>query len=269
MKRSFLGRLCSRTYTAVVFLFLYLPIAVSIVLSFNNSRSRNAWAGFSLRWYESLFQNDTLMKALLNTLVIAFLSAAIATLIGTFAAIGIYYMKKGFLKSTLMNLSYLPMLNPDIVTGVSLLILFTAVGVTLGFQSLLIAHIAFNIPYVILSVMPKLKQMNESMYEAALDLGMRPMNAIFKVILPEVRPGITSGFLLALTLSIDDFVISFFTTGPGVSTLSIEIYSMARRGVNPEINALSAIMFVAVFIILLISNFAPGLRKSEKKERRI
>lgn len=229
-----------------------------MVLSFNNSKSRSNWGGFTLKWYASLFSDSGIMNALLNTIVIAFVSAAVATLIGTFAAIGIYYLKKGLLKKALMNMTYIPMLNPDIVTGISLLLLFTFLGISLGFQSLLLAHITFNIPYVILSIIPKLNQMNPFTYEAALDLGMRPMRAIQRVIVPEILPGIISGFLLAVTLSIDDFVISFFTTGPGVSTLSITIYSMSRRGIKPEINALSTIMFIVVLTLLLIINLRSG-----------
>jgi spermidine/putrescine transport system permease protein len=229
-----------------------------MVLSFNNSKSRSSWGGFTLKWYVSLFSDSSILNALLNTVIIAFVSAAIATLIGTFAAIGIYYLKKGFLKKALMNITYIPMLNPDIVTGISLLLLFTFMGISLGFKSLLLAHITFNIPYVILSIIPKLNQMNAFTYEAALDLGMKPMRAIQRVIVPEIMPGIISGFLLAVTLSIDDFVISFFTTGPGVSTLSITIYSMSRRGIKPEINALSTIMFTAVLILLLIVNLRTG-----------
>jgi len=240
-------------YCVIIFLFIYAPIAVLIAFSFNESKSRGSWTGFSFKWYESLFQNETILRSLGNTLLIAIISAVVATVLGTLAAIGIYNMKKTAAK-LLMNVTYIPVLSADIVTAVSLLILFLFLGIPLGRVSLLLAHITFNTPYVILSVMPKLKQMNKHSYEAALDLGCTPFEAIVKVVLPEILPGVVTGAILAFTLSIDDFVISFFTTGPGVSTLSITIYSMVRKGIKPEINALSSIMFVVVLILLLIVN---------------
>jgi len=242
------------SYAALIFLFLYAPIIVLVVLSFNASRLRGSWGGFSLHWYASLFRNDRIMRALGTTFLLAVLSATIATVIGTAAAIVLNGIRKGPMRSILLNLTYIPMLNPDIVTGVSLLLLFTFVGVRLGFPTLLMAHVSFNIPYVVLSVMPKLRQMNPSLVDAAMDLGLKPLPAIWRVVVPEITPGVVTGFLLALTMSIDDFVISFFTTGPGVSTLSIEIYSMTRRGINPEINALSAILFVVVLALLIFVN---------------
>jgi spermidine/putrescine transport system permease protein len=193
------------------------------------------------------------MSALYYTIVIAILSAVIATIIGTAAALGIHNMGK-INRSIVMNITYLPVLNPDIVTGISLMILFIFIKLNLGFLTLLLAHITFNIPYVILSILPKLKQMNKYLYEAALDLGANPFLAFWKVILPEIMPGVVTGFILAFTLSIDDFVISFFTTGAGVSNLSIVIYSMARRGINPTINALSTILFTSVLLLLLLVN---------------
>ena len=193
------------------------------------------------------------MSSLYYTIIIALLSAFIATVTGTAAAVGIHNMKKMF-RSVVMNLTYIPVISPDIVTGISLLILFVFVRLNLGFTTLLLAHITFNIPYVILSVLPKLKQLNKHMYEAALDLGAKPLYAFFRVILPEIMPGVVTGFLLAFTLSLDDFVISFFTTGSGVSTLSITVYSMARLGISPKINALSALMFIVVLVLLLIVN---------------
>lgn len=246
-----------KTYLYLVFAFLYAPILVLMIYSFNDSRSRGNWGGFTLRWYAELFRDREIAQALYNTLLIALISSVVATIAGTAAAIGIQNMKK-VKRTVIMNLSYLPVLNPDIVTGVSLMLLFiffrTYTGLGLGFVTMLIAHITFNIPYVILSVLPKLKQLNKNMYEAALDLGASPGYALRKVIIPEIMPGIITGFLLAFTLSIDDFVISFFTTGSGVSNLSIYVYSMARRGINPKINALSTIMFVSVLILLLIVN---------------
>jgi spermidine/putrescine transport system permease protein len=238
---------------ALVFIFLYAPIIILIVFSFNDSKSRGNWNGFTLKWYAQLFSDRQIISSLYYTLIIALLSSLIATLIGTGAAIGIHNMKK-LKKSVVMNITYLPVLNPDIVTGISLMLLFIFVKIDLGLFSLLLAHITFNIPYVILSVLPKLKQLNKHLYEAALDLGASPCYALGKVIIPEIMPGIVTGFLLAFTMSIDDFVISFFTTGSGVSTLSITIYSMARRGINPKINALSTLMFVCVLLMLLIIN---------------
>ena len=248
-QKSRLMRVTSGVYAAFIFLFLYAPIAVLIALSFNESKLRSSWGGFSLKWYASLFQNDRIISALGTTLLLALLSAAIATVIGTAAAIGLHNLRGPF-RSVLLNLTYIPMLNPDIVTGVAMLLLFTFVGYSMGFSSLLLSHIAFNIPYVVMSVLPKLKQMNPNLLDAAMDLGMKPATAITKVVVPEVMPGVVTGFLLAITMSIDDFVISFFTTGPGVSTLSIEIYSMTRRGVNPEINALSTISRAEAMTIL-------------------
>jgi spermidine/putrescine transport system permease protein len=251
------GRIAKRIYLYIIFLFLYAPIVVLVVYSFNESKSRGHWGGFTLKWYRELLRDREIAAALYNTLMIAILSSIIATIIGTAAAIGIHNMKK-IKKAVVMNLTYLPVLNPEIVTGVSLMMLFifmkTFTNIGLGFFTMLLAHITFNIPYVILSVLPKLKQLNKHTYDAALDLGATPLNAIRKVIIPEIMPGIVTGFILAFTLSIDDFVISFFTTGSGVSNLSIYVYSMARRGINPKINALSTIMFITILVLLLIVN---------------
>lgn len=246
-------RLLKRFYVALIFIFLYAPILILMVFSFNDSKSRGNWGGFTLKWYSELFRDREIMSALYYTILIAILSALVATLIGTVAAIGIHNMGK-YGKGIVINLSYLPILNPDIVTGISLMMLFVFVNMERGFISLLLAHITFNIPYVIFSVMPKLKQMNKHLYEAALDLGATPFYAFKKVILPEIMPGVVTGLILAFTLSFDDFVISYFTTGAGVSNLSIIIHSMARRGINPSINALSTIMFLTVLLLLLIVN---------------
>jgi spermidine/putrescine transport system permease protein len=237
---------------------MYAPIVVLIAFSFNASRSRGQWGGFTLDWYVKMMADTKIMKALYNTVLIAVLSSFFATVIGTFAAIGINNFKK-LTRTVVMNITNLPVLNPDIVTGVSLMILYIFIFRVLnfgqlGFATLLISHITFNIPYVILSVLPKLKQLNPNLYEAALDLGASPMYGFFKVILPEIMPGIVTGFIMALTLSIDDFVISFFTTGSGVSTLSVTVYAMARRGVDPKINALSTIMFIVVLVLLYTIN---------------
>lgn len=243
-----------KSYTGVVFAFLYAPIIVLIIFSFNDSKSRGSWDGFTLRWYEDLFNNSEILTALYYTLLIAVISALLATVIGTIAALAIHNYMRSFHKQVVMNLTYLPVLNPDIVTGISLMLLFIFIKIELGFFSLLIAHTVFNVPYVILTILPKLKQFNNNLYEAALDLGATPTYAFKKIIMPEILPGIITGALFAFTLSIDDFVISFFTTGSGVNNLSILIYSMARRGIHPTINALSTILFAAVFLLLLSVN---------------
>lgn len=248
----------------MVFIFLYAPIAVLAVFSFNDSKSMSKWSGFTLDWYKSLFENERILSALYYTVLIAIVSSVIATIIGTITAIGIHKMRKGSFKNLLLNVNYLPILNPDVVTGVSLMTLFTFINMDFGFNTMLISHVMFNIPYVILSVLPKLKQLPPNIEEAAMDLGATPMYALRKVILPQIKPGIISGLLIAFTMSIDDFVISFFTAGNGVSNLSIEIYSMTRRGIRPEINALSTIMFVVVLGLLLLSN-----RESKNKETNI
>ena len=246
-----------RFYLFIIFIFLYTPIVTLMVFSFNDSKSMGKWSGFTLKWYSQLFENQRIIEALKYTLIIAVIASVVATIIGTFAAIGIHKMK-GLPKKALLNINNLPVLNPDIVTGVSLMSLFIFVmpflNIQFGFMTMLIAHITFNIPYVILSVLPKLKQLPTNITEAALDLGATPGYAIRKIILPQIKPGIISGLLMAFTMSIDDFVISFFTTGPGVTNLSIEIYSMARKGINPSINALSTLMFLTVLILLLIVN---------------
>jgi len=211
------------------------------------------WNGFTFKWYERLFQNESIMSALYYTIVVAVLSSIIATIVGTISAIGIHKMRgKG--RKLILNINYLPILNPDIVTAVALMSLFAFVNLEFGFMTMLLSHIMFSIPYVILSVLPKLKQLPQNIEEAAMDLGATPSYALRKVILPQIKPGIVSGFLMAFTMSIDDFIISFFNTGNGVSNLSIEIYGMARRGIKPEINALSTIMFSVVLILLLLSN---------------
>ena len=242
-----------RLYIGIVFFFLYAPILILMIFSFNKSRYMSKWDGFSLKWYADLFSDRDIMSALYYTLLIAVLSTIIATVIGLITAIGIHDMNK-LGKGIMVNISYLPILNPDIVTGISLMMLFVFMKLELGFLTLLLAHITFNVPYVIFSILPKLRQMNKHLYEAALDLGATPFYAFRKVILPEIMPGVVTGMILAFTLSIDDFVISYFTTGAGVSNLSIIIYSMARVGIKPTINALSTILFISVLLLLLIVN---------------
>ena len=245
-----------KIYLALIFILLYAPIVTLIVLSFNQSKTRAKWGGFTLKWYKELLKNEQIMSAFYTTLIIAFVSAAIATVIGTAAAIAIQGMKQKW-KTMYMGLTNIPMMNAEIVMGVSLMLLFIAFHMTLGFGTILIAHITFNIPYVILSVLPKLKQPNRYTYEAALDLGASPVKAFFKVVFPDIVPGVLSGFMLAFTMSLDDFVITHFTKGPGIDTLSTKIYTEVRKGIKPEIYALSTIMFVTVLVLLLLINYSP------------
>lgn len=248
-----LERFIKRFYLIIIFLFLYTPIFTLMVFSFNESKTMGKWTGFTFKWYLELFNNNRLMSALYYTILIALLASVISTIVGTIAAIAISKMG-GKLKALILNINYLPVLNPDIVTGIALMSLFIFLEFDFGFTTMLLAHITFDIPYVILSVLPKLKQLPENTLEAAADLGATPIYAIRKVVIPQIKPGIFAGFLMAFTMSIDDFVISFFTTGPGVTNLSIEIYSMARRGIKPEINALSTLMFITVLALLIIVN---------------
>ncbi len=262
-----------RAAMILTFLFLYAPIFVLIVFSFNDSKSRTVWQGFSLRWYVELFQDSQIMSSLYTTLLVAFLSAAIATMAGTFAAIGFYNMKRRW-RNPLMTINSIPMVNADIVTGVALCLFFvaafgawngfvtwmentyrlTAPRLAMGFGTLLIAHISFNIPYVILSVMPKLQQMDKNLIDAAQDLGCTWMQAFRKVVVPEIKPGIINGMLIAFTMSVDDFVISYFTAGAKTSTLAMTIYGMAKRRISPKMNAVSTLLFVTVLILLAIVN---------------
>lgn len=250
-------RLYSRLYTALIFLFLYAPIFVLVVFSFNSSKSRTIWSGFTFDWYAKLFQDDTILTSFYTTLTVSVVAAMIATIAGTFAAIGFFNMRRRP-RSFLLSVNNIPVINADIVTGVSLCLLFVSVGsvlkFNLGFGTLLIAHITFNIPYVILSIMPKLYQLDDNLVDAALDLGCTWMQAFRKVIIPEIMPGIINGLIISFTMSIDDFVISYFTAGSQVQTLSMTIYSMTRKRISPEINAISTILFVSVLILLSIIN---------------
>ena len=248
------------TYLGLMLIFLYAPILVLMVFSFNGSKSMARWTGFSFKWYEALMHDSTIMNALMVTLSVAVISALVATFIGTFAAIGIHSMKKRP-RAVVENISRLPMVNPDLVTGISFMMLFAAMGIKGGYTRMLIAHITFNIPYVIFSVMPKLRQSSNLLYEAAMDLGCTPMMAIRKVVIPDIMPGIVSGFVLAFSLSLDDFVVSWFATD-GIQNLSIYIYGIARRGISPKINALCTIMFVVVVALLVFINL-----KSINEER--
>jgi spermidine/putrescine transport system permease protein len=260
MVKSFL----KRGYIFLIFAFLYAPIIVLAIYSFNSSRSRGAWDGFTLRWYLEMFSDRQILTSLYYSLLIGIIASVAATFIGTMAAFGIHNLRT-IPQAVVMNLNYLPVVNPDIVTAISFMLLFIFIKARLGFWTLLLAHVSFCIPYVILSVLPRIKQLDKHLYEAALDLGATPDLAFRKVVLPEIFPGVITGLLLSFTLSVDDFVISFFTTGSGVSNLAITIYSMARRGINPKINALSTLMFVGVLILLIIVNILAERQNTAKK----
>ncbi|MGI5896552.1 MAG: ABC transporter permease [Oscillospiraceae bacterium] len=265
MKKRAIG---SNLYLGLVFLFLYLPIIVMMVFSFNESKSRANFTGFTFKWYQELFKNDLIMNSFWNTILIAVLASVIATVVGTLAAIGISNMKK-LTRKTVMNATYLPIINPEIVTGVALCLLFVFLagvfGMQFGFATVLIAHITFVLPYVILNVLPKLSQMDKSIYEAALDLGCSPVKAYWKVVLPEIMPGIFAGFLMSFTYSLDDFIITYFVSGSGFQTLPVTIYGMVRKKVNPQINALSTILFLVVLVLLVLMNIK-SMKKAKKKE---
>lgn len=247
----------SKVYLALVLMFLYTPIFVLIVFSFNSSKSRTNFTGFTFEWYEKLFRNEIIISSLVNTLIIAVVASIAATVLGTLAAIGINSMRKAP-RAVILNITNMPIINPEIVTGVSLMLLFVffaaRMNLEFGFGTLIIAHITFDVPYVILNVMPKLRQMDPHLAEAAQDLGCSPFQALLKVVMPEIMPGIVSGFLMSFTFSLDDFVISYFTSGSTAQTLPVTIYSMTRRKVSPEINALSTIIFIVVVIVLIIKN---------------
>ncbi len=255
-------------YMALIFFFLYAPIATLMVLSFNASKTRSKWGGFTFKWYSSLFRNDEILEALGNTLLIAVVSALAATVIGTVACVAMNSMKKRF-RTVLMGITNIPMLNAEIVTGISLMLLFISMGLRFGLGTILLSHITFNIPYVILSIMPRMKQLNPSTYEAALDLGASHTTAFFKVVFPDLLPGILSGFLMAFTMSLDDFIITHFTKGAGVDTLSTKIYTEVKKGIKPEMYALSTLIFVTVLVLLLLVNMAPAKNKTQKSSKTI
>ena len=255
-------KILSRIYTALVFIILYIPIIVLMLFSFNSTSNTGGMTGLSLYWYRELFNSPDTFNALKNTLILAVSAATISTVIGTAAAVGVNKFKRNFTKSSLLSLTNIPMMNPDIVTGISMMLLFVFVGTLLGsedklgFSTLLIAHVTFCLPYVILSVRPKLLQMNRALPEAAMDLGCTPLQSFFKVELPNIFSGVLSGFILAFTLSLDDFVISYFTTGNDFQTLPLLIYSMTKKEVKPDIYALSTLMIAAVTVLLLLSNIS-------------
>ena len=250
----------SKIYIALVLVFLFAPIAVLIFFSFNSGSSTSVFEGFSLKWYKELFKNAEILEALKNSLILAVTSAAISTVIGTAAAFGIHHMKKKWLRQSVMSITNIPMMNPDIITGISLMFLFVFVGALLGLQTklnfatMLIAHVTFCLPYVILNVLPKFRQMDRSLPEAALDLGCTPLQSFFKVQLPTILPGVFTGMIMAFTMSLDDFVISYFTSGVDFQTLPILIYSMTKKSVKPTIYALSTLIFIIILVLLLISN---------------
>lgn len=249
----------AHVYTVLCFVILYAPVAVMLLFSFNSTSSIFTFSGFSLRWYESILSGGEAVRSLLNSLVLALLSSVISTLIGTAAAIGIFYMKKKWVKNLVTQVTNIPMMNPDIVTGISMMLLFVTVSTLIGlnilsFWTILIAHITFSLPYVILSVMPKLKQLDPNLSEAALDLGCTPLQAFFKVELPAILPGILSGLIMAFTLSLDDFVISYFTTSASFKTFPTYVYSLVKKPFKPNIYALSSIMTLAILVLLILSN---------------
>ena len=258
----------SKVYMGLVLMFLYVPIFVLIVFSFNETKSRSVFSGFTLDWYAKLFRNEVIISSLMNTIIIAVIASIAATLLGTLAAIGINSMRK-VPKAIVMNITNMPIVNPEIVTGVSLMLLFVffaaRMNLEFGFVTLVIAHITFDVPYVILNVMPKFRQMDPNLFEAAQDLGCSPFTALRKVILPEIMPGVVSGFLMSFTFSLDDFVISYFTSGSTSQTLPITIYSMTRRKISPEINALSTLIFVVVVIVRVVKHIIET--KQEQRNR--
>ena len=262
-------KVLSRIYTALVFIFLYAPIIVLIIFSFNSSSSTVVFTGFSLKWYETLLQDSTTLKSVSNTVILAICSSVISTIIGTAAAVGIEKYKKSAFRSAVMATTNIPMMNPEIVTGVSMMLLFVFIGKifktesVLDFGTILIAHITFSLPYVILTVLPKLRQTDKNLAEAAQDLGCRPVTAFFKVVLPAIMPGIITGLIMAFTLSLDDFIITYFTSGPGFQTLPIAIYSMTKKRIKPDMYALSALVFLSILILLILYNIAQS--KSEQK----
>lgn len=260
----------SRIYMVLIFLFLYAPIAVMMVFSFNSGSSTYIMEGFSTHWWREMFHNSTAMKALENTVVLALATAAVSVVLGLSAAVGLFLSKNKLYKRTVMNVTNIPMMNPEIVTGISMMLLFVFAGAlvhksqVLGFVTLLIAHVTFCLPYVILNVMPKLRQFDMNIYEAAVDLGCKPFKAFCKVVLPDIMSGIITGCVMSFTLSLDDFIISYFTNGPSFQTLPIYIFSLTKKRVKPDMFALSTLMFVVILALLVLMNVAQS--RSEKRE---
>ncbi|MDD6728372.1 MAG: ABC transporter permease [Eubacteriales bacterium] len=252
----------SKFYVVLVFAFLYLPIGVMTLFSFNNTTSTYIFSGFSLHWYEEMFSDAAAMQALKNTLLLAVCTAAVSTILGILAAVGLFNSRNKLYKRAMMTVTNIPMMNPEIVTGIAMMLLFVFAGTlvnksdVLGFWTLLIAHVTFALPYVILNVMPKLRQFDMHVYEAALDLGCKPVKAFFKVVMPEILSGIITGCVMSFTLSLDDFIISYFTNGPSFQTLPIYIFSMTKKRVKPDMFALSTLMFVVILVLLVLMNVA-------------
>lgn len=247
-------KIIKNSYLALILIFIYTPILVMMILSFNESKSRVNFTGLSLKWYLQMFSDRNIVSALQNTIAIALLSSIIAVIIGTLAAVAISNMPRK-MRTIYIGVTNIPMLNADVATGISLMLCFITFGITLSFSTVLISHITFNIPYVILSVLPKLRGQSRHEYDAARDLGATHTQAFFKVVLPEIMPGVVSGFMLAVTMSLDDFIITHFTRGAGINTISTLVYSQLKRGLNPSIYALSTVIFVSVLLILIITNF--------------
>lgn len=262
MKR--LKGLPSKLWLVLLLGFMYLPIIYVVIFSFNDSRSLTHFTGFSLEWYEKMLDNSTMMEAIYYTVVIAVIATLVSTIVGTITAIGLSKSRRA-MKETITQINNLPMLNPEIVTAIGLMLFFTALNMRLGFLTLLLAHIIFCIPYVILSIMPKLRQLDDNLFEAALDLGCTPFEALYKVIIPQIKPGIVSGALIAFTMSFDDFVISYFVTGPGINNISTMVYTSVKR-INPSVNALSTIIVLAITIILVIVNIVPLIKERKRKK---
>lgn len=247
-------------------LFFYLPIIYTVFFSFNSTRSLTHFGGFSLRWYEKMFHDSTMMESIFYTIAIAVLATIISTIAGTITAIGLSKSNK-LIKGVVEQVNDLPIMNPEIVTAIGLLMFFSALGVKKGFLTLLLAHIMFCIPYVILSIMPKLRSLDTNLADAALDLGATPWQALIKVIVPQIMPGIISGALIAFTMSFDDFIISYFVTGNGVNNISILVYTMSKR-INPSINALSSIIILIITVVLILINLVPALKENRQKKEK-
>lgn len=246
----------------LIIAFFYIPIIYTVVFSFNSNRSLTHFDGFSLRWYERMFGDAAMMKSIFYTITIALIATAVSTVAGTITAIGLSKSRK-LVKGAVLQINNLPIMNPEIVTAIGLLMFFSALGVRKGFFTMLLAHIMFCIPYVILSIMPKLRSLDENLADAALDLGATPWQALTKVIVPQIMPGIISGALIAFTMSFDDFIISYFVTGNGVNNISIMVYTMSKR-INPSINALSTIIIVIITVVLLIINIIPIIKEKKR-----
>ena len=261
----------SKVFVVLILLILYAPLVVMLFFSFNSGDSTAVFEGFSFKWYQRMFEDEMLIRSLRNTLILAVTSSVIATILGTAAAVAIHRMKRKAVRSTVMTVTNVSMMNPDIVTGVSLMLLFVFVGKLvnaqdiLGFPTILIAHVTFNLPYVILNVLPKLRQMDVYLTEAALDLGASPLRAFFRIELPSIMPGVFSGLLMAFTLSIDDFVISYYTTD-SFETLPIRIYTMVKKPMTPKIYSMTSLLFVSVLVLMILVNVIQS--KADKKARR-